>query len=730
MYNKTSEIKIKAVEEYLKNGKSLRKVANLFNVNYKSVYKWVNLYKENGKEKLLLNYRKPWNKVSKEIEEKVVLLKEKYPSISIRKAKAILEKEGIRISVKGIWGIWKRYGFCGWKKDNVTNDFTECCEWSKEALIKYRIAKKYFEENNLEKCAKILNEISLLPKNDLLLKIPDNYLNIYRRVEKIACLFGEENIDQYIKRIKKIKKILKRKNLNYSLLRINNFYLISLEWKGEFKKIINEVREMKKFIGPNKSLFIFKWTSMISEGIAHAHLLNINEAKKIAKYCEKILKRRKTGLSSYFEFDLGTLFSNLENYKKAEKYYLNSIENVDMDFKRKIKGELYRINLLKGINLNLRKYEKEIEMGEWKERAFLLSYLSLLNLIKGKIEEAIKYYRESINILKKEGLKTHIFSLYLTMASIYSIIGERRKGINHLKSIIRFLEKKQLKKQALILKLLTSKNKNDLKNIALLPTIKLLILVKNRKIKEAYSYAKKNYLMSYFYRYILILNSKIYKKIILPKSFLNLLVFNKDKIIYQLNFLKNFNIYRIKKENKEKIRTKFKPKEKAFLIHLALKLNEPGKKIEIQEIIENFWKNSKKPNKNLTKMLYKIKKELQIPSYLIERKRKKEEKYIENKGIYFITDYLEFENTIAQANAFLNSGEWELAKREFLKFLKFIKKDPFKGIYDRWSENLRNIIINKYREETKKFLKEFFKRKEFKIGYKILKSLEKFEIPP
>ncbi|GAI65980.1 unnamed protein product, partial [marine sediment metagenome] len=47
-------------------------------------------------------YKKPRNQYSREIEEKVMLLKENNPSLTIRRAKAILGKEGIFISVKGI----------------------------------------------------------------------------------------------------------------------------------------------------------------------------------------------------------------------------------------------------------------------------------------------------------------------------------------------------------------------------------------------------------------------------------------------------------------------------------------------------------------------------------------------------------------------------------------------------------------------------------------------------
>ncbi|KPJ73948.1 hypothetical protein AMJ52_02575 [candidate division TA06 bacterium DG_78] len=111
MNNINTQRRLEFVEYYLNSENSLRKTAEKFRVSYRAVFKWVKLYKKHGKNGLLSTYKKPWNRIQNEIEEKVALLKEHDPALTIRKARYILGKEGIKISNKGIMGIWKRYRY-------------------------------------------------------------------------------------------------------------------------------------------------------------------------------------------------------------------------------------------------------------------------------------------------------------------------------------------------------------------------------------------------------------------------------------------------------------------------------------------------------------------------------------------------------------------------------------------------------------------------------------------
>ena len=102
MYNIDTKTRIRSVEDYLKNSTSLKQTAAKFNIHYQSLFKWVKLYKKEGETRLLSTYKRPWNRSKKPMEDKIIFLKEKDPTLTIRKAKEQLAQKGIEISIKGI----------------------------------------------------------------------------------------------------------------------------------------------------------------------------------------------------------------------------------------------------------------------------------------------------------------------------------------------------------------------------------------------------------------------------------------------------------------------------------------------------------------------------------------------------------------------------------------------------------------------------------------------------
>lgn len=91
------EVRLNIVQYYLNNKTTLMETALKFRVNYRTVHKWVKLYKKEGEARLLGIYKRPWNKTKKDLEEQVILLKEKDPALTVRKAKEFLEKQNIKI---------------------------------------------------------------------------------------------------------------------------------------------------------------------------------------------------------------------------------------------------------------------------------------------------------------------------------------------------------------------------------------------------------------------------------------------------------------------------------------------------------------------------------------------------------------------------------------------------------------------------------------------------------
>lgn len=162
-------------------------------------------------------------------------------------------------------------------------------------------------------------------------------------------------------------------------------------------------------------------------------------------------------------------------------------------------------------------------------------------------------------------------------------------------------------------------------------------------------------------------------------------------------------------------------KEKAFLLYLSFKLNEPGKKIEVSEIIDNFFKEKKNPNYLFSKYLYKIKKELKISALQIEVKNKHTQPELVNNGIYLISDYDIFEKLITQAKYFMQINEWGKSKKFLFSALRIFRNPPFEKMYDEWSDFMRMKMLNKYKKEIIYFAEECKKRKDYETLYKISK---------
>jgi len=741
--NKDLQFRLKAVESYFRIG-SLRKTAQKLSIPYQTLHRWVKWFKEGGKENLEREkfiYRKPWNRISPDIEKIIVSLKEREPAITVRKAREKLEKKGIRISIKGIWNVWKRYGYAGFKKENLSNEWTESCELTVEAARKLKKAQSLFKKGKIKEASEILNSIPFLPRNELILKIPDSFLNLRRLVEKHIYQFGQIPPGSYLENTRKLITELEKRKMYYSMLRTEITEIITLEWLGEPYKQIKKINRIKKLIKKFNgyySYLLFEplFTLSVSEAICYAVMGNIDKARKIMSICKKLLRQKKT-VSPYFLFDMGSLCMNLEEYREAEHWFKKCLDGLDSETKKIAEGYLFNISMLKGNFHKVNKSLKKIEWQKWVHNSWFFLFQALYALTKGSPYRAIELSQKSLNLLKKGEIKRGIFTNYLTIACTYSGIGETEKAKEILKNTLIIIKKLKLKKEETIIKLLLQKKEKYLKKENIFPSVKLILLLNSGRYEKAYFYSKNKYLIPHFYRYITFYPELIGKRIknrkptFLPKSILRLPVFKKETITFHIQFLGKLKIYRIEGKEiesvtqKERIKFSLTPKQKALLIHLALRIPEPGRIISLDSLYKNFWKNSKNPSKNLSQLLTKLRKQLRIPSHFLEVSRKGEKPVLKNNGIYFITDYFEFREKIAGAGALLRAGQWELAKREFISAFRLVRGEPFLRMYDRWSEDLRLGIIFEIEKEMIKFIEECKNRNELKIARKIFQKGKK-----
>ncbi len=732
MYKIQPQKRFQFIQYYINNDTTLKQTAKKYNVHYQSVFKWVKLYKKLGEERLYLSYKKPWNRTKKELEEKIIQLKEQQPTLTIRKTKEILGKEGIKITIKGIWGVWKRYGYAGFK-NTEGHDFTEYCSWTEEAREKFDNAKRKYELGKIEESVNILNSIPFIPKNELLYKIPDKFLNLKRRIEKTPALFEKMPLPSYLCMIGELFNELISKELNYSAIRVGIIEIMALAWSGNIKELLVLSEQLKKIMtkqGNYFSYLLFEpyFLLLTGESIAYIILLEIKKAFETAKLLSRLLKRRKV-ISPHFMLNLGILYMNLEDYIMAEFWISKVLNILDENSKKQAIGALAYIYLFKGDYKKAIITLKKSEFGGWVLDSKKLIFRSLLSLINGKPQRIIPFITEALLLLKKEEIMNEIGGATSIIASAYCCLCERDKAMDRLREIKPFLEKNKYKRGLLILDNLVSQISNLRIRIPInknmLPSVNLVLLLRNRNYWRALSYAKKKGILIYFYKYLFFFPDIVSellesgKNPCLPKAILKLPVFNKEVPVYYIKFLGNLTVYK----NQRYLKVKLQPKDSAFLIHISLKLGEPNKSIPLESLYMNFWKYSKNPSRNLSHLLVRIKKSIKIPSHLLEVSNNNS--FLINNGIHFITDYEEFQQLLAQAKTMLRAGEWSFAKKKYKSAFSLFKEKPFRKIYDNWSEDKRNEILNSYEKEILSFLKECVYNKEDNEMKEMLKKSKK-----
>jgi hypothetical protein len=64
-----------------------------------------------------------------------------------------------------------------------------------------------------------------------------------------------------------------------------------------------------------------------------------------------------------------------------------------------------------------------------------------------------------------------------------------------------------------------------------------------------------------------------------------------------------------------------------------------------------------------------------------------------------------FLERLTQARALIRGEKWGFAKKEFLRAFSLFRGEPFKKMYDPWSEHMRRVILNKLESEAIGFAK-------------------------
>ncbi|MFX0207370.1 MAG: helix-turn-helix domain-containing protein [Candidatus Hodarchaeota archaeon] len=744
--NKPFDIRINAVRKYLNNKKSLRDISKDLGIPYQTLHRWVKWYKTEGVHRLEVSYKRPWDRTKIEIEEKIALLKENDPGLTIKKAKKILEKEGVKISLKGIWGIWKRYGLAGFIRENFSGNFRDYIEITPEAKERIKQAKARIEQGELKQAAKIVNTLPFCGDAEILAQIPDRLLQSKKKLEKFRTLFGKIPFPIYLQKARNLKKMLFKIGYVYSGLRAAIEENRALAWMGRYEEemaLTEEIEKLMEKIKNKKTLMPLPLLICLSKGITYTLLLQIDKATFCLNKCKKYSRYIK---SPFLLKELANFYSSLAFYSEAESLIQRALKYSPKEDKPII--YVYLANILsdkgdyKGCLKLLR--EKILETEEmYREPILLLRARAYLGL--GQTEKAKTQTQKAFLASRKKRILHYMRIAAYLISSIYSAFGEEQKAKNNLKRYRKLLIRYKMNVAFVTWEIILGKKELP-QGIEKHRVIKLALLLrksleskKERDFRKAYLYAKRRGLLGRFHRLCLLMPEPIRllvekgKPTGLPKAILRLPVFNKNIPVYNIKFLGNLVVYKNQRylkihsfrRKKSFNGVKLQPKDAAFLIHFALRAGEPGKKIILEDLYNNWWGSSKNPSKNLSHLLVRIKKALKIPTHLLAISYRRDNHVLINKGIYFTSDYSEFEQILTHAKALHRAEEWTLAKIEYKRAFSLFRGEPFIKMYDRWSENLRASMLNKLENEVLSFTKEFSSKSKKAEVEKLLEKAER-----
>ncbi len=724
----TFEKKLRAVEAYLHTGQSLRKIADAMGFSYKTIWFWVKQYKEGGEDNLRkrIVHKK---RVSKAIELKVMYLKEQNPSLSIRRAKILLKEQGITLSNKGIWQIWKRYGIGKRSIHEPFNPFGIATPESNNGIIR---AKAFIRKGNLKAAARVLNSLPCLPEDPIIKEIPEKFLSPRRRLERLGLEFGAILTPELIRKIRRVGKMLESRGYIYSSIIANFWELLALDRMVKPKEKIRVLNLLAKKLYHVKDSTL--WFMFYREqATTYVNLLHINKALHFIKKCRRLVYVLPF---SYYQEGFGSLITFLGKYKEAHNFYKMALAHT------KDKIAIGRLSLrLTHIGYSVageyRAAKKMLIKSEIIKDVPGLSAAYSLNKAyiyfgQGNLAEASQCFLESLEKASRNDFSNLIYATSVGLAAVAMALNKKKEATLYLKKYLQLLKKYGSLRDILILKQLLYSQEIISKELLQMPYLRLLNLLvqaqRTMKIsyyRKAFNFARNQRLLGLLHRWIVFFPAPVVhllekgKQTGLPRALLKFPIFNQNIPVYHVKFLGDFII----RKNQHYMRTQLSPQEKAFFIHLGMRADIVGKSILLRDLYTNFWIKSRKPADRLLHLLANLKKKLRMPSHLLTVSSTYREPRLINRGIYITTDYDEFQTLLTQAKSLERAGEWHVAQRDYMRVFSLLRHAPFEKMYDNWSEYMRDFILNKIEDEVIHFAKRCLEYNNKKDTKKVLEKV-------
>jgi tetratricopeptide (TPR) repeat protein len=508
-----------------------------------------------------------------------------------------------------------------------------------------------------------------------------------------------------------------------------------LFWMGRPQQTLSLIKLLEKRL-PSQGDPAICFLLTLYKGMALSRLLKLNEAIECAKRCERFI-RMLPDLS--FHGGLGNLYSNIGTYLPAKECFEKAIKKASGITYDNCLLSLVGCYTLNGEYQKVSKTLKRIEQKNLPAYTFIPIVRAQAPLGQGMLMESTQHAKMAIEVAKENEVLQYLHTSTMVLSAIYNALSEKRRAKSLIQDIAPLLKKNQTMQDYYIRRLYLRKNRIFIpKQYKNEPFIKLILLMQwanqtkgFKDYKRAFNFAVKKGLKGYFHRLCVFYPELVLrflkkgKPTGLPGAILRLPVFNKEIPVYHIKFLGNLVVFK----NQEYVKTKLRPKDSAFLIYLCFKAMEPGKSANLADVYNNFWAKTEKPSRNFSHLLMRVKKALKIPSHLLMISRRYGLTSLINENIYFITDYQEFEQVLAQAKVLERAGEWGFARKEYLRAYRLFRGEPFKKNYDEWSLNMRHKILSQLETEAVSFAKNCLEHENKRDAKKVLERVLKIITP-
>jgi transposase-like protein len=697
--------KIAAVSDYLNQRKSLRVTARRHGVSRSTLWFWIQRHAELGPEGLQ-NKQARIPPIPSDHDLQIMRLKEKHPGLSLRKARIKLNG---RTSLYAIRRVWKEYGLMKNKQEDPLDRFIPETPGLTFAL---NTVLQKIEKNDFRQAARILNRLPVMPRSAALNRIPTKYLSPRRRLD-LLCLYRQAgSYKQLAYLARRLSDLLARNDFQYSSIIADFYELDALDIIGQpgkkaaaLEKLAGKMVGIKSY--PLRFLFCFE------SAFTSVYLLQINRAFKFIDECRKYVYLLPH--PHYWEL-FGSLLVLIGKFKNARGFY------------EKARSETSDPQRLERLSLQVARYAHcypgdyqtcRRMLAQLKTQDPLLTHSSAFNLThaylnfgEGDLIEARRYFIGSLETAARGQHTNRIYAASVGLAGVAQALGQAKEARSYLKKYLPLIKKNRMFREALLLECFIDPDRFPPAELTRMSPFKLISLLRQahrtKKVtdyRRALNFADSCGLGGLLHRWIVFFPDsvkhllEIGRKTGLPNSILNYPIFNQKIPVYHLKILGDLTVAK----DGRRLKARFTPKERSLLIHLALRAGAPGKSIEMGILGRNFWPHKSNVTPLLSHRLVKMKKKLHLPGHLLTISTRSDSSRLINRGIYLTTDYAELKSLLAQAQILELSGEWHFARREYMRAFALCRGEPFKKIYDDWSEDIRNEIRNYLEREAVRF---------------------------